>query len=70
MPVFLVIAGAVAYLSSLFFSKIGWRSTAKLPLDYEQRQLRGGGGLMTLFRTHPPLEERIRRLEEMASRRS
>ncbi len=27
-----------------------------------------GGGLMSLFSTHPPMEERVRRLEEMAYR--
>lgn len=28
---------------------------------------RGGGGLMRLFSTHPPIEERIARLQQMAS---
>ncbi|MGZ5384916.1 MAG: hypothetical protein ACXWH0_13130, partial [Acidimicrobiia bacterium] len=26
---------------------------------------RGGGGLSRMFSTHPPIEERVRRLEEM-----
>jgi heat shock protein HtpX len=31
--------------------------------------LSGGSGVMKLFSTHPPVEERIKRLQEIASGR-
>jgi heat shock protein HtpX len=41
-------------------------ATAQLFIDNPMKALRGGGGMMRLLSTHPPTEERIFRLQEMA----
>jgi heat shock protein HtpX len=53
------------------------RGTQRIPMDANPATAHmfimnplTGGGLMALFSTHPPVEERIRRLEEMARRRA
>ena len=43
--------------------KAGTEATSSL---YIVHPFRGGGGLSTLFSTHPPVEERIKRLRRMA----
>ncbi|MGH7833058.1 MAG: zinc metalloprotease HtpX [Candidatus Binatia bacterium] len=53
------------------------RGTERIPMDANPATAHmfivnplTGGGLMSLFSTHPPMEERIRRLEKMAGGRS
>lgn len=41
-------------------------ATAQLFIDNPMKALRGGGGMMKLLSTHPPTEERIERLAQMA----
>jgi heat shock protein HtpX len=43
--------------------KAGAQATSSL---YIVHPFRGQGGLSNLFSTHPPVEERIRRLRQMA----
>lgn len=41
-------------------------ATAQLYIDNPRKALRGGGGVSKLFSTHPPTDERIERLTNMA----
>lgn len=41
-------------------------ATAQLFIDNPMKALRGGGGMMRLLSTHPPMDERIDRLTRMA----
>jgi heat shock protein HtpX len=41
-------------------------ATAQLFIENPMKALRGGGGMMKLLSTHPPTEERIARLAQMA----
>ncbi len=41
-------------------------ATAQLFIENPMKGLRGGGGMMRLLSTHPPTEERIFRLQQMA----
>ena len=41
-------------------------ATAQLFIDNPMKAMRGGGGMMRLLSTHPPIDERIDRLTMMA----
>jgi len=64
--------GLMALMTALFVAVAGWfggRSAMLIALAFAAivNPLRTGG-LSGLFRTHPPTEERVRRLEEIARR--
>jgi heat shock protein HtpX len=43
--------------------RLGSGEPAELPKSFEASGISGGGGLMALFATHPPIPERIAALE-------
>ena len=45
-------------------ARLGWLEPGALPQSMQAMGISGGGRLMALFASHPPIEERIRALQQ------